>query len=63
MQRSMKRSEKIKQSKIIVDTQKGSKSFLALCGDSTKPHENEQTAETFYKQFRPKNQTRKNAKC
>ena len=55
----MKRSEKIKQSKLIASAQnKGSKSFWravkALCGDSTKTNETQQRVEVSYKQLRAK---------
>ena len=57
IKRSMKRSEKIKQSELIANAQiKGSKNFWravkALCGDSTRPNETEQSAEVSYKQLR-----------
>ena len=50
----MKRSEKIRQSKLIASAQnKGSKSFWravkALCGDSKKPNETAQSVEVSYK--------------
>ena len=53
----MKRSEKIKQSKLIASSQnKGRKSFWravkALCCDSTKPNKNKQRVEVSYKQLR-----------
>ena len=59
IKRSMKRLEKIKQSKLIVSAQnKGSKSFWravkALCGDSKKPNETEQSVQVSYKQLRAK---------
>ena len=55
----MKRSGKTKQSKLIAGAQnKGSKSFWravkALCGDSKKPNETEQSVEVSYKQLRAK---------
>ena len=55
IKRSMKRSEKIKQSSA---QNKGSKSFWravkALCGDSKKANETEKIVEVSYKQFRAK---------
>ena len=59
IKRSLKRSEKIKQSKLVASAQnKGSKSFWragkALCGDSKKPSETEQSVEVSYKQLRAK---------
>ena len=64
IKRSLKRSEKIKQSKLIAGAQnKGSKSFWravkALCGDSRKPNETEQIAEVSYKQLRAKTDIQK----
>ena len=55
----MKRSEKIKQSKLIaIANNKGSSSFWraveALCGDSKKRNETEQSVEVSYKQLRAK---------
>ena len=57
--RSMKQSERIKQSKLIASAQnKWSKSFWravkALCGDSKKPNETEQSVKVSYKQLREK---------
>ena len=57
--RSMKRSEKIEQSKLIARAQnQGSKSFCraveTLYGDSKKPNEIEQSVEVSYKQTRAK---------
>ena len=59
IKRSMKRSEKIKQSKLIARAQnKGSKSFWravkALCGDSKKPDETEKSLKSLINKSEPK---------